>query len=227
LRLILIITAALLAALLLTSCRHQEQSVMSDQAQAQPKPPASAVPAVPPPGPQAAPSVVPAAGQPVGPSGQNPGVPPPGGRRGPSITSFPMTTSQAKPTPSPAPTLKPRPVPAPVVVNGKIVQQWQAPPEAAKLANPVKDKPDAAKIGRSFYMQKCNACHGDEGRGNGWMSPSVGKPPTDLTSAMVQANTDGELFWKVTNGRSPMPAHKVRFDDEQRWYIVTFLRTLK
>ena len=42
-----------------------------------------------------------------------------------------------------------------------------------------------------------------------------------------QANTDGELFWKITNGRSPMPSHRIRFDDEQRWYIVAYLRTLK
>ena len=51
--------------------------------------------------------------------------------------------------------------------------------------------------------------------------------PTNLTSQMVQANTDGELFWKITNGRSPMPANRVRFDDEQRWHIVAYLRTLK
>jgi mono/diheme cytochrome c family protein len=52
-------------------------------------------------------------------------------------------------------------------------------------------------------------------------------PPTNLASRMVQANSDGELFWKITNGRSPMPAHRVRFEDAQRWQIVAFLRTLK
>ena len=82
------------------------------------------------------------------------------------------------------------------------------------------------------YDKGCAKCHGKEGKGNGYMSAQTKRdgqplPPTNLASQMVQANTDGELFWKITNGRSPMPAHRVRFEDEQRWYIVAYLRTLK
>ena len=153
-----------------------------------------------------------------------------GGR---TIANIPVTVTKAKPplTPEPDP-FPPRPTPTVVVKNGKIVQQWQAPADVADLVNPVKSNPDAAKMGRALYMQKCADCHGKNGQGNGWMSGNPkrdGKPlpPTNLASQMAQANTDGELFWKITNGRSPMPAHRVRFDDEQRWYIVTFLRTLK
>jgi len=113
------------------------------------------------------------------------------------------------------------------MVNGKIVQQWQAPPEAASETNPVKGQPDAVAIGRVYFLQRCSDCHGREGKGNGWLSPQLAKPPTNLTSKVVQANTDGELFWKITNGKPPMPANRARFTDEQRWYIVTFLRTLK
>ncbi len=147
--------------------------------------------------------------------------------------NLPITTSPAKPPITPEPDPFPaRPTPTVVMAEGKIVQQWQAPAEAAKLISPVKDKPDAAKIGREFYMQKCADCHGKKGQGNGWMSGNTkrdGKAlaPTNLASKMVQANTDGELFWKITNGRSPMPAHRIRFDDEQRWHIVAYLRALK
>ncbi|MDX2029951.1 MAG: c-type cytochrome [Blastocatellia bacterium] len=147
--------------------------------------------------------------------------------------NMPVTISAAKPALTPAPDPFPaRPTPTVVVTGGKVVQQWQAPADAANLANPVKDRPDAARIGRELYMQKCVDCHGKEGKGNGWMGAALkrdGKPllPTNLASKMVQANTDGELFWKTTNGRSPMPAHRIRFEDEQRWYIVAFLRTLK
>jgi mono/diheme cytochrome c family protein len=150
-----------------------------------------------------------------------------------TIGNIPMTVTKAKPpmTPEPDP-FPPRPTPAVVMKDGKIVQQWQAPADAANLVNPVKSRPDAVKLGREFYMQKCVDCHGKNGQGNGWMSANTkrdGKPlpPTNLTSKVVQANTDGELFWKITNGRSPMPAHRVRFDDEQRWLIVAYLRTLK
>jgi mono/diheme cytochrome c family protein len=111
--------------------------------------------------------------------------------------------------------------------DGKPVQEWQAPPEALSLNNPFKGKPDAARIGEGYYNQRCADCHGKRGQGNGPMSRSLKKMPTNLASRMVQANSDGELFWKITNGRSPMPANRVRFDDDQRWYIVSFLRSLK
>ena len=148
--------------------------------------------------------------------------------QGKNITGMPgMITRPYKPTPTPGDPFPPRPTPTLVVKDGKPVQEWQAPPEALSLSNPFKGKPEAIRIGESYYNQRCADCHGKRGYGNGPMSRGIRKPPTNLASRMVQANTDGELFWKITNGRSPMPANRVRFDDDQRWYIVTFLRSLK
>lgn len=145
-----------------------------------------------------------------------------------SLTDSIITRSPAKPMMTPAPDPFPaRPTPTVVMADGKIKQQWPAPAEAASLVSPVKDQPNAAQLGREFYMQKCVDCHGKEGKGTGYMAKMVARPPTNLASQMVQANSDGELFWKITNGRSPMPAHRIRFSDEQRWYIVSFLRTFK
>jgi hypothetical protein len=42
----------------------------------------------------------------------------------------------------------------------------------------------------------------------------------------VQAQADGELFWKIGRGRNGMPAYE-RHPDEDRWAIVHFLRTMK
>lgn len=173
---------------------------------------------------------------PVGPTGQTTPSSPfelqPGEKKQ-MMGNLPVVVSPAKPALTPAPDpFPPRPAPTVVTQNGKVVQQWQAPAEAANLTSPVKNRPDAANIGREYYMQKCVDCHGKEGKGNGYMSSQTKRdgqpvPPTNLASQMVQANTDGELFWKITNGRSPMPAHRVRFEDEQRWYIVAYLRTFK
>jgi mono/diheme cytochrome c family protein len=144
-----------------------------------------------------------------------------------------VTTSVYKPTPTPKDPFPPNPTPTINIVNGKIVQPWQAPPEALALNNPVKGNANAVKIGEAFYNQRCVDCHGKKGYGNGILSRGLktksGEPkqPTNLASRVVQANSDGELFWKITNGRSPMPANHQRFTDEQRWYIVTFLRTFK
>ncbi|MGH9802189.1 MAG: c-type cytochrome, partial [Blastocatellia bacterium] len=147
--------------------------------------------------------------------------------------NVPVMVSPAKPALTPAPDpFPPRAEPPVVMENGKVKQQWPAAAEAASLTSPVKDRPDAAKLGKEYYMQKCADCHGKEGKGNGWMSAMTkrdGKalPPTNLASKAVQANSDGELFWKITNGKSPMPSHRVRFDDDQRWLIVAYLRALK
>ncbi|NBO65927.1 MAG: hypothetical protein EBU88_13985 [Acidobacteria bacterium] len=144
------------------------------------------------------------------------------------VTNLPITVSPAKPMLTPAPDPFPaRPTPPVVVKDGKIVQQWEAPAEALAMANPLKGSADAAAAGKNFYMQRCVDCHGKEGKGNGWLSKGVFKPPTNLASRVVQANSDGELYWKITNGKSPMPANRIRFTDEQRWQIVNYIRTFK
>lgn len=242
---LLIASITLLVPLLMAACG--KGSVVSDgsgqnvAANSSPTPVAPANPAA---SPQATtnsaanPSATPAASptMPVGLVGQTTPTSPfeaqPGEKKQ-MMGGIPVTVSPAKPTLTPAPDpFPPRPTPSVVMQNGKVVQQWQAPAEVANLANPVKNRPDAAEIGRVYYMQKCVDCHGKDGRGNGYLSAQTkrdGKPlpPTNLVSQAVQANSDGELFWKITNGKSPMPAHRVRFDDEQRWYIVTYLRTFK
>ncbi len=227
-----IAATALLAALLSAACKNESvtsnNGVQNAPANTSASPGGGASPAV-----ETTPAIAPAAspGGAAGPAAASQGGGNDEGRK--IMTNFPITVTKAKPpiTPEPDP-FPPRPTPTVVMKNGKIVQQWEAPADAANLTNPMKSKPDAANLGREFYMQKCADCHGKNGQGNGYLSRNLkrdGKPlpPTNLASQMAQANTDGELFWKITNGRSPMPAHRARFDDEQRWYIVTFLRTLK
>jgi mono/diheme cytochrome c family protein len=148
------------------------------------------------------------------------------------LGDFPVEVGPARiPTPQPDP-FKARPTPTVTMENGKVKQQWPAPAEAASLSNPAKNRPEMVKLGKELYEQRCLDCHGREGKGNGFMSAQLkrdGQPiaPTNLASQMVQANTDGELFWKITNGKSPMPSSRVRFSDEERWAIVAYIRTLK
>ncbi|MGB7228444.1 MAG: cytochrome c, partial [Candidatus Acidiferrales bacterium] len=49
--------------------------------------------------------------------------------------------------------------------------------------------------------------------------------PTNFTNAqLVDSMSDGEIFWKVSNGRKPMPAFKKRLSDAQRWELVNLIR---
>jgi mono/diheme cytochrome c family protein len=99
---------------------------------------------------------------------------------------------------------------------------WKAPAEAKTLKNPVKGIGDAKNV----IATNCAGCHGASGRGDGVASAALQPKPMDWSSPAVQSETDGELFWKVTNGRGAMPAWK-HLPETERWQIVNYIRTLK
>jgi mono/diheme cytochrome c family protein len=42
----------------------------------------------------------------------------------------------------------------------------------------------------------------------------------------MSAQSDGELFYKISEGRRPMPEFKTKLTEEQRWQLVLFTRSL-
>jgi mono/diheme cytochrome c family protein len=42
---------------------------------------------------------------------------------------------------------------------------------------------------------------------------------------MMEEMTDGEIFWKIGEGRRPMPSFKKRLTDDQRWQLVNYVRS--
>src|SRR5262245_6151167 len=75
--------------------------------------------------------------------------------------------------------------------------KWQAPPDAAAKTNPLAGKPDAAAGGKKLFQRNCSECHGDDGRGTPY------KHSADFALESVQSQSDGALFWKITNGNLP------------------------
>ena len=99
---------------------------------------------------------------------------------------------------------------------------WQAPTQAAARENPLAQKPGAAAGGKKLFQRNCVECHGEDGSG------LVKKHAADLQLGIVQQQSDGTLFWKITNGNPDrgMPSFS-RLPDLQRWQLVLYLRTLK
>jgi mono/diheme cytochrome c family protein len=112
-----------------------------------------------------------------------------------------------------------------LLAHGK--DDWAVPDEAKKMKNPVAATPASLAAGKVLYMNDCAQCHGEQGKGDGTEAMMYDPPPADLTEAhMMNSMPDGEIFWKISEGRKPMPSFKKRFTEEQRWQLVNFVRSL-
>jgi len=103
---------------------------------------------------------------------------------------------------------------------------WVAPKDADNLKNPLAGNTSTMADAKALYVANCGPCHGDKGRGDGPAAAGLNPKPADHSSAAVQAETDGALFWKLSEGRAPMPAYKKIFTDQQRWELINYIRTL-
>jgi len=104
---------------------------------------------------------------------------------------------------------------------------WLAPKNADAIENPLKGNTDAIKKAKKLYVSMCVICHGNKGKGDGIAGAALSPKPANFTSKKVQAQTDGALFWKLTNGNAPMAAYKDILSEEQRWQLVNYIRTFK
>jgi mono/diheme cytochrome c family protein len=81
--------------------------------------------------------------------------------------------------------------------------------------------------GRRLFVMTCQACHGLDGAGNAPVVPfGVGAPAID-TAVARDKYTDGELFHIITHGINTMPAHASHVEYDDRWKLVTYLRSLQ
>lgn len=101
---------------------------------------------------------------------------------------------------------------------------WVAPERAAHRPNVLPATTDAVNRGRALFLRDCEQCHGKAGHGDGPQAMSLQPRPADLASARVQSQSDGALFWKMTQGRGMMP--RATLGEDEKWAVVNFLRTL-
>ena len=104
---------------------------------------------------------------------------------------------------------------------------WNAPKDADVVVNPLKGNPQATKAGAAIFSQQCVVCHGEKGKGDGLAASGLDPKPANLTMDKTQSMSDGAMFWKISNGRAPMPSFKAILTDQQRWQAVNYLRELK
>ena len=103
---------------------------------------------------------------------------------------------------------------------------WEAPEEAQQLENPLEQSERVLNAGKQIFDQLCTVCHGKAGEGDGVTASALQPKPADLTSEAVQEQTDGAIYWKMQEGRPPMPGFKSQLSEQQAWAVVHYIRSL-
>lgn len=112
-----------------------------------------------------------------------------------------------------------------------LIQQpkpWPVPDKIAKTPNPVKSNSESISSGKALYNLHCASCHGKKGMGDGSKAAQLKTTPQDMSKSDLQSQSDGALFYKISEGRDDMPSFKKKIPDaEEIWSVVNFVRTFK
>ncbi len=104
--------------------------------------------------------------------------------------------------------------------------EWKAPAYTDTLTYTGPADGKILENGRSQFVQLCVPCHGDQGKGDGIAGIELNPKPGNLSSAKVQGQKDGALFWKISKGRGAMAAYEKQLTAGQRWALVHYIRHL-
>lgn len=99
---------------------------------------------------------------------------------------------------------------------------WVVPESKKSLLSPFTFNEEFVSQGKEAYYKNCSSCHGDPGKAN--FQPLAILPP-DPASEKMQNNTDGEIFYKISEGKGLMPRFKDILSDDDKWRIIAFMRS--
>jgi mono/diheme cytochrome c family protein len=82
--------------------------------------------------------------------------------------------------------------------------------------------------GKVIYESNCTDCHGPSGNGHGVDSSNLASQPAAFTDQSFMAQvSSASLYQAISSGIAPdMPAYTNTLDDNQRWSLVSYLRSL-
>jgi mono/diheme cytochrome c family protein len=105
---------------------------------------------------------------------------------------------------------------------------WVVPAKYKSMKNTAKANAELEKVGKLLYTKHCKSCHGATGLGDGPKASSMKTKINSFKDAKFQAQSDGEIYYQSFVGRDEMPNFEKKVvEEDERWAIVNFTRTLK
>lgn len=105
---------------------------------------------------------------------------------------------------------------------------WNVPNEYKTKKNPHAGKADLAPVGKMLWAKHCKSCHGNMGLGDGPKAASLETFPGNFKTAAFQAQSDGVIYYQSIIGRDEMPNFEKKIpEEEDRWALVNYIRTMK
>lgn len=100
---------------------------------------------------------------------------------------------------------------------------WIVPQDQKDKLSTVEFTVAMQKTGADVFAGKCKVCHGMPGQNNfnALLNPSPGDP----SSEKYQKNTDGELFYKISEGKVTMPSFKNALSKDDIWSVIAYVRS--
>lgn len=112
----------------------------------------------------------------------------------------------------------------------------EIPPDLATamgMENPFAGDADAVLAGATLFRVDCAACHGPAGDGVSPVALKFAESGVRAPPSLVAANSaaavspDGFIYGVITNGIGNMPALRKILAPDERWEIITYLRTIQ
>jgi mono/diheme cytochrome c family protein len=96
-----------------------------------------------------------------------------------------------------------------------------------QMHNPLQATPENLAKGKDQFNTYCAPCHGASGQGNGPVAHILAKAPDNLLAGKSKDRPDGYIYSVIRDGHDAMPSYAEEMPVEQRWQVITYLRSMQ
>jgi mono/diheme cytochrome c family protein len=116
-------------------------------------------------------------------------------------------------------------------IVARAARNFAIPRKARLERNPWKATPDALKVARESYFDRCAVCHAPDGSGQTNVGGNLYPRVPDLRAPQTQNLTDGQLRYIIRSGvpLTGMPGWAKPHDEDSddSWKLVLYIRSLR